>query len=329
MFDDVDAVAESEGFSGVVTVDVDGVEELRVVRGLADRRWGIPNSVETAFALASGSKGFTALAVLSLVEDGAFALDTPVRDLLGDDLPLIDPLVTVRHLLTHRSGIGDYLDEGDDGAITDYVMGVPVHTLVNAADFLPVVDGFPQVFPPGERFAYCNGGFVVLSIIAERVSGIPFADLVAQRVFEPAGMRNSGYFRSDALPSGAAVGYLFGPGDDDRTNVLHLPVRGAGDGGAYATAADLSRFWRALFAGAIVSKETVVLLSTRTSTGVEGSRAYGTGFWLDDGGRVALEGYDAGVSYYGSHDPATGRTVSVLSNWSDGAWPVARALQSS
>ena len=89
-----------------------------------------------------------------------------------------------------------------------------------------MLDGFPTKFPPDERFSYCNGGFVVLALIAERASGMPFRELVARRVCEPAGMTDTAFLRSDELPGGAAVGYL--QADGLRTNVLHLPVRGTG-----------------------------------------------------------------------------------------------------
>ncbi len=110
---------------------------------------------------------------MSLIEDGALGLGTAARSVLGDDLPLIDDGVTVEHLLAHRSGIGDYLDEDAGHEITDHVMPVPVHELATTEHYLAVLDGHPTAFPPGERSAYCNGGYVVLALIAERTSGVP------------------------------------------------------------------------------------------------------------------------------------------------------------
>src|SRR5205823_549926 len=142
------------------------------------RRHGIPNTLDTQFAIASGTKGLTALAVVSLIEDGSLALATPARSLLGADLPLIRDDVTVEHLLSHRSGIGDYLDEDAGHEITDYVMPVPVHELATTEQYLAALGGHPTAFPPGERFAYCNGGYVVLALIAEPTSGVAFHELV-------------------------------------------------------------------------------------------------------------------------------------------------------
>jgi CubicO group peptidase (beta-lactamase class C family) len=156
--DAVDAAAERTDFCGVVQVDRSGETELRSAYGFADRAHRVANTVETQFAIASGSKGFTALAVLSLVERAILELSTTARSLLGEDLPLIADDVTVEHLLAHRSGIGDYLDENSLGDVTDYVMPVPVHELGTTGQFLPVLDGHETVFPAGARFAYNNGG---------------------------------------------------------------------------------------------------------------------------------------------------------------------------
>ena len=323
LLDGVAEVAAESAFSGVVRVDRGGELVLERAYGLADRAYEVPNRSETRFGIASGAKGMTALAVVGLVEEGRFALDTPARALLGDDLPLVADDVTVEHLLGHRSGIGDYLDEEAGGAITDYVMPVPVHELAATEDFLAVLDGFPTKFAAGTGFSYCNGGFVLLALLAERASGLPYHDLIHERVCEPAGMLATSFLRSDELPGDAARGYLEVEGL--RTNVLHLPVRGTGDGGVYTTAADVRRLWEALFDGRIVSEAWVEDMTRRRSDAGEGV-GYGLGFWLRAGGTPFLEGYDAGASFRSLHDPATDTTCTVISNWSDGAWPLARHL---
>lgn len=138
---------------------------------------------------------------------------------------------------------------------------MPVHTLATTEDYLAVLDGHAQKCAPGERFSYSNSGFVVLALVAGRVAGRPFEELVAERVFEAAGMRSTVFLRSDELPGDAATGYLWA--DRARTNVLHLPVVGS----------------------------------------------------------------DAGVSFQSVQDPASATVWTVVSNTSDGAWPVARVLR--
>jgi CubicO group peptidase (beta-lactamase class C family) len=322
----LDSIAEASDFSGVVRVDRGDEVQLANAYGLAHRGHGIPNRVETRFAVASGSKGLTAAAVASLIEDRSLELSTTARSVLGRDLPLIGDDVTVEHLLAHRSGIGDYLDEEIDLDLADYLMPVPVHQLATTEQYLAVLDGHRTKFSPNERFAYSNGGYVVLALIAERTSGIPFHELVRLRVCEPAGMDDSAFLRSDELPGSAALGYVTVDGVA-RTNVFHLPVRGSGDGGIYCTMADVSSFWRALFAGQIVSANWVAEM-VRARSDVPGtSRRYGLGFWLDRSSDVVmLEGSDAGVSFSSVHEPARSLTHTVISNTSDGAWPIARLL---
>ena len=323
--DAIDGVAERTGFSGVVRLDRAGDTEICSAYGVADRAHGIPNTVQTQFATASGTKGLTALAVLSLVERGALELGTTARSLLGRDLPLIADDVTIEHLLAHRSGIGDYLDEDTLDDITDHVLSVPVHTLESTEQFVPVLDGHPTAFPAGERYAYNNGGYVVLALLAERASGVDYHELVRTLVCEPAGMADTAFLRSDSLPGRAARGYL--GVDELRTNVLHLPVLGSGDGGIYSTAADLSAFWDSLFAGRIVAPDLVAEMLRPRSDVPEASKRYGLGFHRHaTGDGVWLEGYDAGVSFASLHEPSREVTRTVIANWSDGAWPLVKLL---
>jgi CubicO group peptidase (beta-lactamase class C family) len=322
---ELDHLAQETAFSGVVRVDRGDHIELAKAYGMAHRAFGIANTVETQFAIASAVKGMTAITVVSLIVDGLLDLSTPARAVLGEDLPLIGDDVTIEHLLSHRSGIGDYLDEDKYSDISEYVMGVPVHELAATEQYLAVLDGHATKFPAGEQFSYCNGGYVVLALIAERVSGIGFHDLVEQRVCAPAGMVHTTFLRSDELPAGAARGYVEIDGVL-RSNVLHLPVRGSGDGGIYSTVADIRSLWVAFFGGQLVPDEWVAAMVSPHSVISERER-YGLGFWLAGSGEaVRLEGYDAGVSFRSWHHPTERLTHTVISNSSPGAWPLTRLL---
>jgi CubicO group peptidase (beta-lactamase class C family) len=322
---ELDSLAAETSFAGVVRIERGADLVVERAYGLAQRGERIPNTVDTRFGLASGGKGLTALTVVSLIEDGTLDLATRARTFLGEDLPLVDDDVTVEHLLAHRSGIGDYLDEDAPGEITDYVMPVPVHTLATTEDYVAVLDGYAPKFRAGETFSYCNGGYVLLALIAERASGVPFYELVAERVCGPAGMDDTAFLRSDELPAGTAVGYL--AADGLRSNVLHLPVRGSGDGGVYSTVADVRALWKGLFDGRIVSRKWAREMTRPRSDAPEHDRRYGLGFWLHAStDTVLLEGYDAGVSFRSLHDPVTDKTCTVISNWTDGAWPIARRV---
>ena len=321
----IDRIAADTRLSGVVRVDLGDEVAFAGAYGFANRAYAVPNTQDTQLAIASGVKGMTALTVVSLIEERLLALTTTARSVLGSDLPLIADGVTVEHLLAHRSGIGDYLDEDVDSEIDDYMMPVPVHELRTTEQYLRVLDGHPPKFAPDERFSYCNGGYVLLALIAERVTGVSFPDLVGQRVCVPAGMHATEFLESDALPARAAVGYL--GVDGDRTNVFHLPVRGNGDGGVYTTTADVHAMWNAVFGGGVVSQQWVQRMVRPRSHDPAQSLRYGLGFWLHDSRGIAmLEGYDAGVSFRTVHDPGRRITHTVISNTSKGAWPITRHL---
>jgi CubicO group peptidase (beta-lactamase class C family) len=320
---DLEVLADVEDFSGVLAVRRAGERVVELARGDADRANRRPNALDTRFAIASATKGLTALTVASLIESGELRSDTTLRSVLPDALPMVDPGVTIEHLLGHTSGAGDYLDEETLGDIEDYVMTLPVHRLAAPADYLPLLDGHPQRTAPGSQFAYNNGGYVMLSIAVEIATGRSFYDLVQERVLDPVGMIDTAFERSDRLPTGAAIGYLA----DGRSNVLHLPVRGAGDGGAYSTVHDLEALWEALFAGRILPIPVVERLVEPRSTTASGRSRYGLGFWLRaDRDTVMLEGMDAGVSCRTVYDRPSGLTYTVVSNTSSGAWPLVKYL---
>jgi CubicO group peptidase (beta-lactamase class C family) len=325
LVDSVGALAADTRFSGVVRADAGDDVVVAGAYGYANRAFGVPNTCDSQFAIASGVKGLTALTIVSLIEQGQLDLTTTARSVLEADLPLIDDDVTVEHLLEHRSGIGDYLDEDAHGEIDEYVLAVPVHELRNTEQYLRVLDGHVRKFEPDTEFSYSNGGYVVLALMAERISGTPFHDLVEQRVCVPAGMVDTGFLQSDELPGRAAVGYLEAEGL--RTNVLHLPVRGSGDGGIYSTAADVRALWVAMFSGRIVAEHWVARMISPCSVVPAQGMRYGLGFWIHGAhDAVMLEGFDAGVSFRTVHDPLRNITHTVLSNTSNGAWPITRHL---
>ncbi|MEO5609879.1 MAG: serine hydrolase domain-containing protein [Ornithinibacter sp.] len=319
-----EAVAE-QAFTGVATVDVADRRVLERCEGFIHRALQVPMTPGARIAIASGSKAFTALAVMRLIEEGELRLDLPVRKLLGGDLPLIDDGVTIEHLLADTSGIGDYLDEGGGWEVSDFVLSLPVHTLTTAEAFLPTLEGHPQKFAAGARFAYCNGGYMVLAVLLERATKGTYHDVVQRLVFEPAGLQGTGFLPLNELPADAALGYL--DNDGDLVNTLHLPVMGNGDGGAFTTAADLHRFWLALLEGQIVSRETVQEMTRPRHDVPQENMRYGLGFWIHRTHPAPiLEGFDAGASFRSTHLIDTRTTVSVLGNSSHGAWPVIATL---
>ena len=320
----VEKLALDTDFSGVVSVHLGDEIAFEAAYGFADRDQLRLNTPSTRFGIASGTKGFTALTVMRLVDDHRLDLATTARSILGTDIPLVDPGVTVEHLLAHRSGIGDYLDEDLETHPEEWPFPVRAQDLARTVDYLLVLGGRPQKFPPDHGFSYCNGGYVLLALMCERVTGTDFPDLVRTHVTNRANLGSTAFLDVNHLPPDTAVGYLA----DGRPNTDNLPRGGSGDGGLSTTAADIAELWRALFAGSIVTADVAAaMVAPRSTEPTTGSR-YGLGFWLDPtDSRVSLEGCDAGVSFRSTHDRSRDLTTTVISNSTDGAWPLVRALE--
>lgn len=322
-FSQLEQHAQTQDFSGVVRVQRRGEVIVEFACGHSDRANERVNNLETRFAVASGTKALTALTIMSLVESGAFTLDTTLRSVVLGDLPHVDEAVTIDHLLTHRSGVGDYLDESAGGDIDDHVLGpLSAHTLETARDYLPLLNAHEQQSEPGEHFSYNNSAFVMLSLVVETTTG-SYHRAVRDQVFTRAAMPDAGFFRTDDLPANTALGYLA----NGRSNVFHLPVIGMGDGGAFLTLDDTTAFWDAFLTGGIVSLENVAAMTAEVSV-CNDTRSYGRGFWLGPSAdHVWLEGRDAGVSFQSGVFRDADVRYSVLSNTASGAWPLVKTIR--
>lgn len=320
-------------FAGVVRI-TRGLDELFAgAYGDASRAWRVPNSLDMRFDTASVTKLFTAVAVLQQIDRGALALDTPAIPFLGLTDTTISPEVTVSHLLTHTSGIGDDADEeaGEDYAALWRIR--PNHVIEATSDLLEQFIHKPPNFAPGQGCRYCNVGYVLLGLMVERCTGVAYRDYVRDQIFAPAGMLDSGFFRFDVVTERVAEGCDPIAGEDGtiigwRRNIYSYPSVGSPDGGAHVTAADLDRFLRALQAGQLLSpKMSAAMLTPQVRHHDEPgwTEMYGYGLWfaVDPSGEVIFyqkEGYNAGVSAISRYYPAVDAHVVMLSNMADGVW---------
>ena len=186
-----------------------------------------------------------------------------------------------------------------------------------------MLGGFPQAFRPDTGFAYCNGGYAVLALLAERASGVAVPRPGHRGACSNRPAWPHGYLRCDALPGDTAIGYLNAEGhaEELRTNVLHLPVVGNGDGGIYSTVTDLVRLWRALFAGGIVPPETGADMGRRAQPTTTRRTASASG------SRVTPSNSKARTRAHRSASRTdTTITWTVIGNATKGAWPVVRRL---
>lgn len=318
-------------FSGVVLVEQDGERWFGRAFGHANRADEIPNTMNTRFAQASGSKTFTAVAVARLVETGSFAFETRMVECLDSWPSGFDSSVTVHHLLTHTSGIPDYFDEEEEDDFEGLWTDTPMYSIRQPSDLLHLFADLPMKFAPGERFSYCNSGFVILGLLIEQHAGVAFSDYIEAEVLARAGMDDSGYFTLDRLPSRTAFNYLTGEDPDTpRINMYTVPIGGQPDGGAFVTAPDMTLFWSALGDHRLLSAaSTEKLLSPHVATG-RGQEAYGYGVWIDRGSQKPMvhhaEGGDPGVNFISSTLFEDRLSITVISNTDGGVGSLYRAI---
>jgi CubicO group peptidase (beta-lactamase class C family) len=328
--------AAQDLFSGAALITQGATRLYASAYGYASRAWRVPNNLDTRFDTASVTKLFTAIATLQLIDRGLLTFDTPVVERLGlEDTPLSRD-VTVRHLLTHTSGIGDDADEEAGERYEDLWKAKPNYSVVETRAFLPQFVNKPANFSPGEGCRYCNCGYVLLGLLIETISGMIYRDYVRAHVFAEAAMTASDFFRMDRVnhnvaegcdPSRDATGQVVGW----KRNIYSFPPIGSPDACAYVTVTDLDRFLRAVMAGKLLSPElTRAFLSpqvvhSRRDNWTE-MYGYGLRFYVDRSGEIFCfekEGVNVGVSGIISHFPDQGITATLPSNMEDGVWELA------
>ena len=318
---DAEALARLDGFaqgvqaaglfSGVVLVARDGEVLFQQAYGPADEQ--APDVALTPgmrFNLASAGKMFTTVAILQQVAAGRITLDTPVGAVLKD-YPNADfaRQVTLRHLLTHTAGAGD-VDE-----LFGAAHAADRARLRSAADIIALHGDRAPAFAPGSEQKYGNYGYVVIGRMVEVLSGEGFEDYLRRHVFEPAGMRHTGFVDCNDPAADIAHGYVDVDGQRLR-NCATLPARDMAAGGEVSTAADMLRFVQALRAGKLLPP-ALFAQATTTQREFMGLGFFATGFgegvprrdfrWGHGG---SADGICTDVRTY----PVTGETVIVLSN---------------
>jgi CubicO group peptidase (beta-lactamase class C family) len=237
-------LAAEDTLSGAVLVAKNGRPIFQKAYGFADRGNRILNTTGTRFNLGSINKTFTQIAIGQLVAAGKLAPTDTLGALLPDYPQALTRTATVAQLLGHTAGISDVFGEEFSRASKDRFR--------SNADYFGLVSRLPPLFAPGERNQYCNGCYITLGAIIERVSGMPYERYVAERILAPAGMVNTGYVQSDDIEAGVAMGYTRRTGDGRlRSNIFSRGAAGSAAGGGYSTLADLLTFDIALREGRI------------------------------------------------------------------------------
>ena len=330
-----DRVAAHE-FSGVALLWRDGRPVFEYAGGLAHRGLGVPVTRGSRFAVASVTKMVTAIAALRLVDRGELRLDQPVTELLPPDRrpQAVTPGLTLHHLLSHTSGLADYHDD-EDGSLTSFTSNwdrVPTYHVRGPADMLPLFADLPAVAPPGDRQQYTDANFILVGLVLEQVAGRPYGEVVADEVFGPAGMTDTGIEALDDDPPRLATGYLMsdGPYETWRSNIFSVTANGMPDGGMITTAPDMARLVDALLGGRLLQPATLAAMTSPQGPPSTELEQYGYGCWLVvEDGRVTILGHDGGdpgVSARVSHYVADATTVVVICNQDRGSWAATRRI---
>ena len=320
LVDRVKSRAKADSFSGIVAIFRGKKALYREAFGYADIANKRKNKVNTKFAIASGTKLFTALGIGRLIDEGKLTPDTTVREVFRKDFSYIDSQATISQILTHTSGIYDYYDEELINDWENYYLEIPWSQLETPTDYLPLFENQKPKYSPGECFSYSNGGFIFLGVIIERVTGQLYRDYIRAQVFEPAGMKDSGYYAFNRLPDNTAYGYKKTRSGIFETNIYNLPVRGASDGGAYTTVADLFKLWQSIFDNRILSPKTTEAFLT-PYVNIKGEIKYGYGVYITrfkDMDMFYFQGGDAGVGFDSRYIPEIELQITIISNNTDG-----------
>lgn len=292
--------------------------------GMADLATGTPVTPDTAFAIASVTKTFTAALIMSLVEEGRINLDEQVRTYMPG--LRVDPKVTVRQLLDHTSGLGDYFYHP---AMDPLLLSQPDRRWTESESLR--YTGKPY-FKPGRGWHYSNTNYLILGMVAERVAHVPLADQFRDRFFEPLGLDGTYYQPTELARGPVAHGYRFKTAATDSPPIdltgqgpmvpfASVVTASGGAGALAATSSDVARWARALYGGGVLDAESVqeMVDDVARTERYRPSVSYGLGVQLVEvagqdtlGHSGRLLGFRSAVRYL----PESGVTIAVLTNQS-------------
>lgn len=265
-------LTNEDKFAGAVLIAQNGKPLWQKAYGYADRDTKTPNNVDTRFRLGSMNKMITSVAIAQLVQAGKIKYTDTLAKVLPDyPNQQVAQKITVHHLLTHTSGLGDIFGPEFDQK---------KDSLHEIKDYLQLFADKPLAFEPGARWDYSNAGFIVLGLIIERVSGQNYYDYVQQHIYDVAGMKSSGSFPKTQKIQNLAVGYTrTEPGAPLKANWDTLPWRGMSAGGGDSNLGDLLRFAEALRSHKLLNAElTETIVTGKIQNSPDPTRKYAYGF---------------------------------------------------
>jgi CubicO group peptidase (beta-lactamase class C family) len=296
-----------------VLVAQDGKILFEKCYGLADREHHVPVMPQTTFRIGSIGKQFTAAAILKLQEKGKLSVNDKLSKYIPD-FPRGDE-VTLRHLLTHTSGIHSYTEK--QGFIQGVTSAVKPDDLVNS------FKNDPYDFDPGKKWHYNNSGYFLLGRIVEKVSGQSYGDFLQKNFFQPLGMTNTGVYRAHPGLPHEALGYSLE--GEDFTNAVNWDMSWAGGAGTlYSTVEDLFRWNEGIFNGRVLDGASLKLAFTSVKVfenQLNSDSGYGFGWFIGRHHGLWEISHGGGLNGFLSfllRVPDETFTVAVLANASPG-----------
>jgi CubicO group peptidase (beta-lactamase class C family) len=259
-------------FNGTVLVADKGTVIVKKGYGMADTEWDIPNAPDTKFRLGSITKQFTSMLIMQLVEAGKIKLDGKLSEYLPYYRKDTGDKVTIHHLLTHTSGIPSYT------SLPGFFKNVS-RDPYGVEEFVKKYCSGDLKFEPGSKFEYDNSGYFLLGAIIEQVSGKPYEKVLQERIFDPLGMKDTGYDHHEMILKKRASGYEKGPGGA-LINAPYLDMSlPYAAGSLYSTVEDLYKWDRALYTDKLLSESNKAIMFKPFL----GNYAYG---WFVDGQKL-------------------------------------------
>ncbi|HYT54451.1 MAG TPA: serine hydrolase domain-containing protein [Verrucomicrobiae bacterium] len=272
--------------------------------GIANLEHNVPVTTETVFQSGSIGKQFTAMAIMLLVKDGKLALDDAVSKYLN--VPKTWSDITVRHVLNHTSGLGDYPETFS--LQRDY----------SEDELLKMVVAQPLSFEPGSKWEYSNLGYVTLGILIHKVSGQSYGDFLKKQIFWPLGMKNSRIISEEQIIPHRAAGYRLKNGALKNQEWVAPSVNTTADGSLYLTAEDIAKWDQALEEEKLISHDAYVEMwnSVKLNDGGAAPYSFGWGITQTRSGHRLLEhgGAWQGFAAYIARYPDDHLSVAVFCN---------------
>lgn len=239
--------------------------------GLANVELQVPVKPETIFQSGSVGKQFTATAVMMLVEEGKVGLDDPLTRYFKDS-PRSWNDVTVRELLSHTAGFGDYPKDFDFRK--DWT----------ESELLKLVEGIPLAYAPGTKWQYSNLGYLTLGILIHRVTGEFYGDFLQQRIFRPLDMNSTRIISEADIVQNRAAGYRLVKGELKNQEWVAPMINTTADGSLYFSTLDLANWDAALYTGKLLKKSSLDQMWTvaKLKNGQPNKGNYGFGWFIDD-----------------------------------------------